>query len=696
MPIAASLLEENDMTQRPAKRVLLVGWDAADWKLIQSLLEAGKMPVLEGLIERGVSGRISTLQPIVSPVLWNSIATGKHADKHGILGFVEPSPDGNGVRPVSSTSRRAKALWNILSQHGYRSCVVGWYASHPAEPINGCILSDRFQTTVENASTVRALDPAAVHPPELLELAEELRVSPAELTAEQLRPFFAHELPDTTKDIRPHLMAKLLAECASIHNAATYFAEHEQWDLLAVYYDAIDHFGHGFMEYHPPAMAHVSTQDAAIYGHVMEAVYRFHDLMLGRLLELAGPDTTVLLLSDHGFYHDQQRPALERDAEKPREKTGAGLNPLAWHRPHGIFVAAGPGIKKDELVHGASLLDVAPTVLALLGVPVGADMDGRPLATIFSEQIEIQSVPSHEPPHPNDGVHRSASAEESDPWAARQALEQLAALGYIELPDPKHPGESAKLAEIARKNNLAQVYYSTRRPELALPLLEELQREEDLPHVRCRIALCLLALERAAEAEPILTDVLDRYPEMTLAPLLLAQVKLALGDANAAAALLARVQEAETRLPYFHVVAGQIHLRQRKWKEAEAAFRAALATDDDSAEAHDGLGVALRMTGRLDEALHEHMRSVSLLHDRPQTHVNLGVSLALAKQFDWAIRAFTIASEMAPDEPFPHRCLAQLYRRGKKDEAKSRVHMEKASELRKKLRGARPAYIAGA
>src|ERR1022692_347485 len=98
------------MSKRLTQRVLLIGWDAADWQIIHQLLEGGKMPVLQKLIECGISGKIATLQPIISPILWNSIATGKRADKHDILGFVEPSPDGNGIRLVSSTSRKAKAI----------------------------------------------------------------------------------------------------------------------------------------------------------------------------------------------------------------------------------------------------------------------------------------------------------------------------------------------------------------------------------------------------------------------------------------------------------------------------------------------------------------------------------------------------------------------------------------------------------
>ena len=118
------------------------------------------------------------------------------------------------------------------------------------------------------------------------------------------------------------------------------------------------------------------------------------------------------------------------------------MNPIGWHRLQGVFAAAGQGIKRDELFYGTSLLDITPTILALLGVPIPEDMDGRVLTGIFSEPTELERIPSYEPPHENDGVLRNITAEETDPWAARQALEQLAALGYIDLPESDKPQEA--------------------------------------------------------------------------------------------------------------------------------------------------------------------------------------------------------------------------------------------------------------
>src|ERR1041384_5542500 len=156
---------------RLASRVLLIGWDGADWKLINPLLEAGQMPHLARLIERGAMGNIASLTPMLSPILWTSIATGKHADKHQILGFAEPDGARGRIRPVTSTSRRCKAIWNIASERGLRAGVVNWFASPPAESINGFVVTDRFPHAVGRPDQPWPQPPDSIHPAELLEAA---------------------------------------------------------------------------------------------------------------------------------------------------------------------------------------------------------------------------------------------------------------------------------------------------------------------------------------------------------------------------------------------------------------------------------------------------------------------------------------------------------------------------------------------
>ena len=115
------------------------------------------------------------------------------------------------------------------------------------------------------------------------------------------------------------------------------------------------------------------------------------------------------------------------------------------------------------------------------------------------------------------------------------------------------------------------------------------------------------------------------------------------------------------------------------------AIQEGLEIDQVDAEAHDGIGVAYRWQKRPADAVHEHMQSIGLLHHRPQTHIHLGLALAETNQIDWAIRAFNVAIEMNPNNPFPHRCLAQLYERAKKDPDKAKEHRERAGILRSDL-----------
>jgi predicted AlkP superfamily phosphohydrolase/phosphomutase len=376
------------MPETLPRRVLIVGWDAADWKVVDPLIEAGLMPTLAGLVDRGVRGNIATLDPPFSPMLWTSIATGHTADRHGILNFIQPDPEGTGVRPVLSTSRRVRALWNILTLEGRRANVVGWWPTHPVEPIDGAMVSDYFP---HPAGPVHEEWPAAagtVHPPELVERLAALRVHPAELTGAILQPF----IPDIASipqpsDKRPATLARIIAEASTLHAATTYLMEHTEWDLTAVYFSAIDHASHAFMRFHPPRREDVDESDFELYRHVVAGVYRFHDMMLERLIELAGPDTAVIVVSDHGFHSDHLRTRAI-----PRVPAG----PAAEHRAFGILAMAGPGVRAGEAVHGASILDVTPTALALLGLPSGADMAGHPLTQALREDVPTSTIPSWE------------------------------------------------------------------------------------------------------------------------------------------------------------------------------------------------------------------------------------------------------------------------------------------------------------
>jgi len=180
------------------------------------------MPNLQSLVDRGSMGRVATLHPPLSPMLWTSIATGKRPFRHGIHGFTEPTPDGRGVRAITNLSRTTKAVWNILTQNGLRSNVIGWWPSHPAEPIDGVMVSDQYHRARGPLREGWPMSPFTVHPAELHETLAELRMHPEELLGPMLEPFVpALEKVNQERDRRFSGLCGTLAECVTIHSAAT-------------------------------------------------------------------------------------------------------------------------------------------------------------------------------------------------------------------------------------------------------------------------------------------------------------------------------------------------------------------------------------------------------------------------------------------------------------------------------------------
>jgi tetratricopeptide (TPR) repeat protein len=655
-----------------ASRVLLIGWDAADWKIISPLMDAGLMPALSRFVERGVMGNISTLRPALSPILWNSIATGKRPDKHGILGFIEPSPDGNGVRPVCSTSRKTKALWNIVTQAGRKAHVVGWYASHPAEPINGVCVSNQFAEPADfDRGDDWPLPPACVHPLELREAIAGLRVHPREITVSDLTPLIPRlQEIDTATDGRPFTLARLMARGASVHSVATAILENEPWEFAAVYYETIDMVGHHFMPYHPPRMPAIDERDFELYRDVMTGVYRWHDMMLARLIQLAGEDATVILVSDHGFHSDHLRPlsAVANEAEEA----------VAWHRQHGILAMAGPGILADERIYGATLLDVAPTVLTILGLPVGADMDGKTLAQAFSQSVVPESIPSWDEVAGEAGLHPADLRV--DPMDASEALRQLVDLGYMAAPT----GDEQDAIDTAHREwryNLAASQYDAGRPEAALPIIESLYSTQPT-NLRFAILLaqCYSAVGRVADCRQLIESLNANGVTTPETDLWLGWALLVSGERDGALVHLRRAELATPDSAAIHSMIGRVYVQEKRWTDAERAFARALQIDSHSEAAHDGMAVALLGLGRDEEAAAYALNAVGLLHHFPTAHFRLGVALIRLRHYERAIQAMEVAVSMRPGMLDAHRYLAALYSQQNSPE-KANAHRKIARQL---------------
>jgi len=641
------------MNEPSERRVLLLGLDGADWKIIRQLLDKGKMPALERLMSQGVSGNIATLKPSLSPLLWSTVATGKPADKHNILGFTEPSPDGSGARPVSSDSWGSLPLWLILSRQGLKSAVVNWFATHPADVMEATVVSDFFRHGRPGVADTWAMPPRAVSPEWLAPVMQDVIVHPADVTASQLASFFpeAYSLRGK-KDKKLTEMKRLFAQCVTVHGAGTYLAEHGTWNLLAVYYDTLDRICHHFMPYRAPRMPYVSEKDCMTYGEVVDHWYGFFDGLLAEYLDLVDERTTIVIVSDHGFHSDHLRPLGS-------QHTGF-RNPVHWHRDHGILVCRGAAMKSNASVSGASLLDIAPTVLHLLGLPVAKDMEGRVLAGMYEEPLEPECIDTYETSCRR--LFQTTQSSARDPHGVHEALEQLAELGYIE-PVPEDGAEAAEKAAFTNQLTLAEVHLEAGRLKESAVILEGLlSANRKQKQVRLRLAECYSRMGKLSTCRKMVDEILAEDAHCAQARIICGDILLSEEAFESALTHYEKAQEKGPNLPRVFNKMADLYLKQKRWSAAEGAFKEALDLDKDNAEAYGGLGMALYHQGECPLAVESLSRSVDLLYDQPLVHFHLGLTLSAMDRNDEAIEAVKRALELQPDMAPAQDLLARLYR----------------------------------
>lgn len=639
------------MSKKFAKKVLLIGWDAADWKIINPLLDAGKLPALEKLVNNGVIGNLATLNPPLSPILWTSISTGKRADKHGILDFVEPDPHG-GIRPVNVTSRKTRALWNMFHNQGLKSNVVGWWPSHPAEPINGVMVSNYFEKAKGKLGEPWPLAKGTIFPEEIKKEISDLRVHPGEITASHILPFIPEAAKiDQEKDKRMAALAKIIAEASSIQAVSTWLMENTEWDFMAVYFDAIDHFCHSFMKMHPPQIKGVDDEIFNIYKNVVSGGYIFQDMMLERMIDLAGEDTTIIIVSDHGFHSDHLRPL-----KLPKFHAAPALE----HSPYGMICMAGPNIIKDERIYGATLLDIAPTILNMMGMPLGKDMDGKVLSSAF-EKIEMpEYIDSWDDIDGDFGTHPEHMHE--DTYEAAEALQQLVDLGYIEDPG-EDKTKSVERAVIESKYNLSQVHIGARKYTEAKEILEELHSKdpEDI-RFSMELANCYLNCKLFDETRSII-DKLRLMDNKSIPSIDLMEGILYVHQNLPGKALefLKKAEKSNPRIPSLHIELGKIYLKTQRYEDSINAYKKAIEIDDTSSYAYHGIAICLLRQGRYEEAAEEALNSINLLYHFPPAHYHLGEALFMMKRYEDSANAFEICLAMAPHLIKARRWLLKIY-----------------------------------
>ena len=316
-----------------------------------------------------------------APILWTTIATGKPPDQHQIGHFVAVNPTTGEQLPVTSRMRKVKALWNIA--HG--SGAVGWRwwdggRRGPPRPVTGAVVSDHtcYHFLLDEGVHGGGERSASVYPPMLADRDRGVGQAARRSVARRSRTL----RPGRRGGVRPgrsisttprplqmgvgHRRELPRHRRGSVADRPARSADgvHRRRPTRPRTCSAICSAPRVW----PAELADQQRQ----FGGAVEAMYGFADRLIGELVAMMDADTTLVVLSDHGFALGAlpDDPSVTRDMRRVSER---------YHRDDGILYLYRRGVRPGSTIAGATLLDVALTVLALMGVAVPQDMSGRVL-----------------------------------------------------------------------------------------------------------------------------------------------------------------------------------------------------------------------------------------------------------------------------------------------------------------------------
>jgi hypothetical protein len=389
-------------------RVLLIALDGGSLDFLSSAALEGRLPNFGKILDNGAAMHLATIRPTQPDPVWTTVATGKLPARTGVRSaarYVVPAvsepldllPDScfaHGLvrfgfvtaRPHTSGSVRARTIWSILGSAGLTSGVVNWPLTHPAQPVRGYLVSDQFYRP--GAASLEPEDP--VREPEDVGTSAAVAIQPPDLFDEARA---AGDLATSSADQDQAVLADAGARRALIRaepfvtdrmyeSVASSLQERLGPVFAAVRYRELDVAGHRYLRFAMPRdFGDVSPDERRLYGQVLESAYARVDAIIGRALATLGPDDLLLVVA--GFGMEPQtvgKRFLERYIGSPGQSGSHENAPDGFLLAYGATVARG---RKDR----ASVVDIVPTVLYFLGLPVAHDMDGYARTDIFRREF---------------------------------------------------------------------------------------------------------------------------------------------------------------------------------------------------------------------------------------------------------------------------------------------------------------------
>jgi predicted AlkP superfamily phosphohydrolase/phosphomutase len=262
-------------------RVLLIGWDGADWRILDPLLESGALPNLEALIGRGARGVLKSTIPTHSWSAWPSFLTGVEPADHGVYDILETVPGTHKQLPVTYRSIKERTMLADLSAAGRRTLMVNVPLTFPPPQIEGKLI----------AGGVLPKGRDFTHPSELAaDLAKAGRAWPI------------NGMSWTTYRNRPDAYLDEVTEVTRARiRAMDWLIDESEWDLAAFVFFSTDRVQHCLSNYIAPDHPDYVENRQSTIGVRTADVYRMLDESLGSMVSRAREDDIVLFISDHGF-----------------------------------------------------------------------------------------------------------------------------------------------------------------------------------------------------------------------------------------------------------------------------------------------------------------------------------------------------------------------------------------------------------
>ncbi|MEA2239014.1 MAG: hypothetical protein QOC81_3738, partial [Thermoanaerobaculia bacterium] len=433
---------------RPSGPVIFIGLDGGDWQLLDDYIARGVMPNLARLVREGASGLLETEQPPLSPIVWSTMMTGVSPLEHQVLDFTHFNPVTGVKEPITSTERKVPAIWNMETMAGRRVAVFGLWATYPAEPVRGLMVSDRLFPFFFTESSP---PPGAVYPPSREPWA---RAGVAAAEAAVDLPAMQRYLPWLTAadfDLLlhdpdpfskpPSALRRMLVETEIYrHLGADLFSAGNLPDLSIIYFEGTDTVGHIFAPFAPPKQPQIDQSDYERYHDVPQRYFASLDQFLGDVARVADKShATIIIASDHGFQWKEGRP---KNLDSFAIATAA-----KWHRNEGIYLLRGPGIAPSNGHSGrGGIRQICSTLLAATGLPPAQHVAEPPLPPLPQGNAPAIDYRSHFQPFAPPAATTIASSSGSE-----EAVAKLRSLGYIgtgesTAPRPASAGTSTRTA----------------------------------------------------------------------------------------------------------------------------------------------------------------------------------------------------------------------------------------------------------